>query len=521
MKIADLYIRVSTDEQADKGYSQRNQEEVLRKYCEINSIQIRKVIYEDYSAKTFNRPAWNKLLADCKKYKGKSDLILFTKWDRFSRNAGDAYQMISTLRRLGIEPQAVEQPLDLSIPENKMMLAFYLAAPEVENDRRALNVIYGMRRAKKEGRWMATAPVGYVNKTDESGRKYIAPKEPAASLIKWVFQELSNGVLAADQIRREANKRGLKCSRSNFWTVVRNPLYCGKIFIPRFKDDESCLVQGLHEPLISEALFYDVQDVLDGKKRKECPNTKIISQDNLPLRGFLTCPKCNRMLTGSASKGNCYRYYYYHCVSACGCRYRADSVNDKFVEELKKFKPHPGVVDLYKAIVSNAYKKQSSQQQNGSKQVVAEISKINDRLNKARELLLSEDIDPADYRTIKTECEDKLMRLEAKLAETAMNTTTTVSIDKLIDKAVSTLSHLDVIYTEATVTGKREIISSIFPEKLCFDGIQYRTFHINEAARLIYQINNELGAIKNRKGDEILHLSGRVVPTGIEPVSKV
>ena len=71
-------------------------------------------------------------------------------------------------------PKAVEQPLDLFIPENKMMLAFYLAALEVENDRRALNVFYGMRRAKKEGRWMATTPIGYTNKTDESGRKYIA-----------------------------------------------------------------------------------------------------------------------------------------------------------------------------------------------------------------------------------------------------------------------------------------------------------------------------------------------------------
>ena len=59
------------------------------------------------------------------------------------------------------------------------MLAFYLAAPEVENDRRALNVIVGMRRAKKEGRWMATAPRGYDNRTDEFGRKYIAPNKVA------------------------------------------------------------------------------------------------------------------------------------------------------------------------------------------------------------------------------------------------------------------------------------------------------------------------------------------------------
>ena len=68
-KIADLYVRVSTDEQADRGYSQRNQDEVLRKYCQINDIAIRDVIYEDHSAKTFNRPQWNKLLANLKKIK--------------------------------------------------------------------------------------------------------------------------------------------------------------------------------------------------------------------------------------------------------------------------------------------------------------------------------------------------------------------------------------------------------------------------------------------------------------------
>lgn len=176
MKIADLYIRVSTDEQADKGYSQRDQEERLRKYCDINGIKVRKIIYEDHSAKTFERPAWRSLLKELRKYKGRTDLLIFTKWDRFSRNAGDVCQMISTLRKLGVEPQAVEQPLDISIPENKMMLAFYLAAPEVENDRRALNVYYGMRRAKIEGRWVSTAPIGYINKTTESGKNILLLK---------------------------------------------------------------------------------------------------------------------------------------------------------------------------------------------------------------------------------------------------------------------------------------------------------------------------------------------------------
>ena len=171
MKKADLYIRVSTDEQADKGYSQRDQEERLRRYCENNSIVVGQIIYEDYSAKTFNRPEWIKLLDTLKKKSSKTNLLLFTKWDRFSRNAGDAYQMINILKKFNVEPQAIEQPLDLSIPENKMMLAIYLAAPEVENDRRALNTYYGMRRARKEGRLMGRAPYGYVNKITENGKK--------------------------------------------------------------------------------------------------------------------------------------------------------------------------------------------------------------------------------------------------------------------------------------------------------------------------------------------------------------
>lgn len=141
------------------------------------------VIYEDHSAKSFDRPAWTDYLKELKKKKAHSSLILFTKWDRFSRNAGDAYFMINQLEKAGVIPQAIEQPLDMSIPENKLLLAIYLATPEVENDRRALNVFYGMRRAKKEGRLMGTAPYVYINRTTEDGKKYVAVKQPEASNI--------------------------------------------------------------------------------------------------------------------------------------------------------------------------------------------------------------------------------------------------------------------------------------------------------------------------------------------------
>ncbi|MBW1656114.1 recombinase family protein [Flavobacterium quisquiliarum] len=78
MPVVYLYIRVSTDEQAVKGYSQRSQLERLVHYCKYNSLVIAETIFEDFSAKTFNRPAWNKLMTKIKYLKNSPATILFT-----------------------------------------------------------------------------------------------------------------------------------------------------------------------------------------------------------------------------------------------------------------------------------------------------------------------------------------------------------------------------------------------------------------------------------------------------------
>ncbi len=511
MKIADLYIRVSTDEQADKGYSQRSQEELLRKYCDINNISIRKVMFEDHSAKTFARPEWKAYLLDLKKHKGKADLVLFLKWDRFSRNAGDAYQMINLLRKLGVEPQAIEQPLDLSIPENKMMLAFYLAAPEVENDRRALNVIHGMRRARKEGRYMGLAPVGYINKIDEAGRKFIAPHEPQAGILKWAFEEIAKAVYNTEQIYKIAKEKGFKGAKSLFWFAIRNPLYCGKIFVPKYKDDESRFVKGLHEPLIPEALFHDVQDVLDGRKRTY--RLKVVSNAVLPLRGFLVCPKCGKVLTGSASKGHTKHYAYYHCFSGCNFRHRADDVNAQFEREMKKYIPRPEMAELYKLVLQEAWQAQTGHLQDDRKQLIKQIKELEEKLSYIRELLVSKQIEPEDFRAMKSDYSSKLERLEAKLNNFNNNP---LDIKHLLDKGIDQLLKLDIIYDNADIEKKREIINSMFPEKLHFENNSLRTGRINEAIKFIYLIDSELDESKRGQNGAYSILSSQVGMTRFE-----
>ncbi|MGV8136818.1 MAG: hypothetical protein AB2L20_16530 [Mangrovibacterium sp.] len=71
---------------------------------------------------------------------------------------------------------------------------------------------------------------------------------------------------------------------------------------------------------------------------------------------------------------------------------------------------------------------------------------------------------------------------------------------KSVDKAISNISQLDVLYEDGTITQKRKIIGSMFPEKLTFDGFQYRTARVNEALVLMLLIDRK---IKGKKTGQI------------------
>lgn len=511
VNIADLYIRVSTDEQADKGYSQRNQEEMLRKYCESHSIMIRNVIYEDHSAKSFNRPQWKSLIQGLKKKKSNVNLILFTKWDRFSRNAGDAYQMINVLRGFGVEPQAIEQPLDLSIPENKMMLAFYLAAPEVENDRRALNVFYGMRRARKEGRYMGLAPVAYINKTEENGKKYIAPLEPDASILRWAFEEIAKGIFNTEQIWKRAKEKGLKCSKNAFWQVIRNPLYCGKIFIPQFKDEESRFVKGQHKAIISEELYYEVQDILDGRGRNYRPKVKTL--DEFPMRGFLICPECEKLLTGSKSKGRTKYYSYYHCVGACKHRTNAEIVNEAIMKDLASFVPEISDMAFYQELIIKEYLNKTNEVQFEKKEILLQIKDYEDRLSHTRDLLATRQIDADDYRDMKSQYSAKISMLESQL--TRMNNDAD-NVQILIKRGVKRVFEIKEALKDGCLSEIRKDVGSIYPEKIVFEESKVRTARRNDFIQYINLINKKLRQNKNGTKVDFSTLSRQVGKTRFE-----
>ena len=149
MKRVTIMCRVSSDDQA-KGYSLDDQRERLTQYCQRNNYEIVYEIVEDHSAKTFERPEWKKWYSLVKSKQIEVDEILFTSWDRFSRDLLGALTMIKLLRETdNIIPQSIEQPINYDIPENLFMLAIYLANPDVDNQRRSIKIRGGIRQAFK------------------------------------------------------------------------------------------------------------------------------------------------------------------------------------------------------------------------------------------------------------------------------------------------------------------------------------------------------------------------------------
>lgn len=451
------------------------------------------------------------MLAELKKTKGRlCDMILFTKWDRFSRNTANAYEMIDILTSLDVCPSAIDQFLDLQVPESRIMLAVYISQAEVDNLRRGMNVAVGMRRGRLEGRWMGKAPAGYINKIREDKTKYIEPIEPEASNYKWAFELLAEGVFAMEVVWRKARERGMKSARASFLENLRNPIYCGKVIVPADENNDLFLAQGKHEAIISEDTFWKVQDVMNGKKNMH--RLAIAPPTMLPLRGFLLCPLCSKQMTGSGSSGRKRVHYYYHCRVPCKARFRAGDLNADFERELRKYVPKPGMDDLYRDVFCDVLMMDSTDFDLKRKELVTEISENNNKLTKLRTLLLSDDIDSQDYKLMKNECDERIVRLEAELNKLKQSNTEKTDFSALVDGALLRLNILFKLYRNGNIEEKRFIIGSTFPEKVMFFENKCRTTNMNSAARLIYLINNKLGRKKTRVRTQIRVNSGLVLP---------
>ena len=239
-------------------------------------------------------------------------------------------------------------------------------------------------------------------------------------------------------------------------------------------------------------MFDQVQDVLDGRKRHY--RTKLVANASLPLRGFLICPECGKLLSGSASKGHTKHYSYYHCFAGCKFRHRADDTNTKFISELNQLNPQQAVLGAYKEVLLDVWNMENAGKSDHRKNLLRQVKEMEEKLSYIRELLSSKQIEPEDFRIMKADYSKQIDKLENQLSEDKGNQ---VDIKSMLDKGLAQLLKLNEVYEKGGIEERRRVISLIFPEKLRFENNLLRTNRL-KVVRLIYLIDNKL--YDNKKG---------------------
>ncbi len=99
------------------------------------------------------------------------------------------------------------------------------------------------------------------------------------------------------------------------------------------------------------------------------------------------------------------------------------------------------------------------------------------------------DINPEDHQRMKNSIEVRRENVNTKLASLK---TQNVDIEKKLGHAINVIRNMDEILSSASVNHKILLIGSIFPEKIQFDGENYRTNSYNKVLEWIFHNPNDL-----------------------------
>lgn len=302
MKRAALYIRVSTLEQAQEGYSVGEQKERLIAYCKAKDWLIADIYVDGgYTGSNINRPGIQKLIAETDKF----DLVLVYKLDRLSRSQRDTLYLIEEVfRPNGVDFISMQESFDTSTPFGKAMIGLLAVFAQLEREQIKERTWMGRVARAKTGLHHGGGyiPIGY-NYSD--GKLIIDPYE--AEQVRKIFEwYLAGSSLKAITDRLQEEGYTNKYSSYNSWSSVRNILdnetYTGRL---HFGD---IIVDDAHEAIISKEQFEAAQ-VLRGKRKEKFGSNAFQSKHF--LTGLLFCGHCG----GRYYLRNTGKYSYYACYS--------------------------------------------------------------------------------------------------------------------------------------------------------------------------------------------------------------
>lgn len=203
---AGAYIRVSTDEQAENGYSLQLQRERITAQIIAKGWSLYN-IYEDagQSGGHLERPALQEMLWDIEA--GVIQCVVIYKLDRLSRKQKDTMYLIEDVfLKQNVELVSISESLDSSSPTGRATIGMLSVFAQLERDTITERMSSGRKQKAKTGGYSGgNAAIGYSNKR---GEKNLLVDEEKTKTVKRVFELRENTTYTLQQIADQLNKEG-------------------------------------------------------------------------------------------------------------------------------------------------------------------------------------------------------------------------------------------------------------------------------------------------------------------------
>lgn len=317
---AAIYIRVSTERQAEEGFSLEAQRDILMQTLQRKELELYKV-YTDpgVSGKSLKRPGVQAMLSDMKAKK--FDTILIHKLDRLSRNMGDIIQFIELVNRLDVRLIIVAQgqdEIDTRSPLGKAFIQFNGIWSELYLNNLREETLKGLvKKIQNGGRHMSSAPLGY--ELDHENNLVIVEEE--AAKVREVFNLFVNKGWGVTKIAKHMNettttKRGGKWDNKSVRNIVTNPTYAGfNHFKPEhWSEDKRIITNGNHEPIIPLEWYEKTKKMRERRAAGHMSRRAWL----YPFGGIVKCGKCGGTYVGYTAGVRSLEgkmYYSYRCLN--------------------------------------------------------------------------------------------------------------------------------------------------------------------------------------------------------------
>lgn len=348
--IADLYIRVSTTEQAEEGYSVEAQEAKLKAYCQAMGYQINRVCVDPgYSGASMDRPGLQDLIVDVRT--GQCKKILVWKLDRLSRSQKDTLILLEDIFLANeCDFISIVENFDTSTPFGRCIIGILAAFAQMERENIRMRTTMGRVAKIRKGHFSGShAPLGY--KFKEGCNDLVV--EPYTSMMVREAYKLYLGGMGISAIGRYMiNKYGPGQYDWGKNTAVRrilsNPVYMGKV---RLNGD---LFDGIHEAIIDENDWCMASALLErnkalGKRTYRFRMNTNGRGDNL-LAGLLFCGDCGARMYARKVSQNKRKYICHSVARTSPAMIKSDHCTNRL---------HPYTVEELDALVIDEIKKLS------------------------------------------------------------------------------------------------------------------------------------------------------------------